>query len=216
MRRSTSFIRAVHHIGWWQKDNRVKAISSVIPSMCLSLKRGIAVADVLWEPIKAIGDQSWSHVRNLHWCQHCQRSKGTKVIFCPQQRKDSIAKCYYSHNIFQILPKNKVLVQMMKDHMKLKGGFREKKGAYDLITTMCNITDKRRTVQSYIDHVFSFSIILTPSDVTSPRFPDVRALTHPIELFTSFCQQPERKVWAATCCSNWFSLSQRVRQGFSI
>lgn len=78
--------------------------------------------------------------------------------------------------------------------MKLKGGFREKKGAYDLITTMCNITDKRRTVQSYIHHVFSFSIILTPSDVTSSRFPDVGTLTHLIKLIASFCQQPERRV----------------------
>lgn len=83
---------------------------------------------------------------------------------------------------------------MMKDHMELKGGFREKKGAYDLITTMCNITDKRRTGQPYIDRVFSFSIILTPSDVTSSRFPDVGTLTHLIGLFTSFCQQPERIV----------------------
>lgn len=78
--------------------------------------------------------------------------------------------------------------------MKLKGGFREKKGAYNLITTMCNITDKRRTVQSYIDHVFSFSIILTPSDVTSSRFPDVGTLTYLIKLITSFCQQPEKRV----------------------
>lgn len=77
--------------------------------------------------------------------------------------------------------------------MKLKGGFREKKGAYNLIVTMCNITDKRRTEQSYIDPMFSFSI-LTPSDVTSSRFPDVGTLTHLIGLFTSFCQQPKRRV----------------------
>lgn len=78
--------------------------------------------------------------------------------------------------------------------MKLKGGFREKKGTYDLITTSCNITDKRRAVQSYIDHVFGFSKILTPSDLTSSRFPDVGILSHLIELITSFCQRQERRV----------------------
>lgn len=83
---------------------------------------------------------------------------------------------------------------MMKDHMKLKGGFREKKDVCDLITTICNITDTRRAVQSYIDHVFSFSKFFTLSDLTSSRFPDVGTLSHLIELIASFCQQQERRV----------------------
>jgi len=82
---------------------------------------------------------------------------------------------------------------MMKDHMKLKSGFREKKDSDDLITTICNITDKRRAVQSYIDHVFNFSKISTPSDLTRSRFPDVGTLSRLIELFATSCQQQERR-----------------------
>lgn len=78
---------------------------------------------------------------------------------------------------------------MMKVRMKLKGVFGEKKGAYDLITNICNITDKRRAAQSYIDHMFSFSKNLTPSDLNSSRFPDVGTLNHFTELIASFCQQ---------------------------
>lgn len=83
---------------------------------------------------------------------------------------------------------------MMKDHIKLKGRFREKKGAYDLIKTICNITDKRRAVKSYVDHVFSFSKILTPSDMTRSRFSDVGTLSNFTELMARFCQQQERRV----------------------
>lgn len=104
----------------------------------------------------------------------------------------------------------------MKDSMKLKSGFREKKGTYDLITTICNISDKRRAVQSYMDHVFSFSKILTPSVLTSSRLPDVGTLSSLTELIASFCQQRERRVWIERLYSKWFSVNQRMRQGFSM
>lgn len=132
-------------------------------------------------------------VRNFHQCQGSQKTNWTKVIFLPLAKKRQHSSVITIINVFQTLLKNKVFVHMIKDHMKLKGGFREKKGTYDLMTTICNITDKRRAVQSYMDHMFSFSKILTPSDLISSAFPDVGTLSNLTELITSFCQQQERK-----------------------
>lgn len=44
-----------------------------------------------------------------------------------------------------------------------------------------------------MDHMFSFSKVLTPSDLTSSELPDVGTLSYLTELITSSCQQQERR-----------------------
>lgn len=114
--------------------------------------------------------------------------------------KDSITKSY-NHNIFQILPESKVLVHTRKDHMKLKGGFREKKRVYSVITTICNVSNKRRALQSDTDHVLSFSKMLKSSDLTSSRFPNVGILSYLIALITSLSAAREKSMSATHCSS---------------